>query len=156
VLPRRLAPLILSSLAAACSSAPPTPASPSPGAETAEVLRLERAMWEAWKRRDLDTIRRLTAPDYRTVSEAGPEKAGGFDDVIRSFPKFHIRDYHLGEMVPQVVAPGVVVVMYGARIEGTYGDEDISREVAEASVWVRRDGRFLNVTLHEITLPARK
>jgi Domain of unknown function (DUF4440) len=152
---RTIALAALLILASGCAAAPKAVAAPaSPGeVELAEVKRLERAMWQAWKDRDLATIRGRTANDYKTVTEEGPEKAGGFDDLVKSFDRFQVRGFEIDKMVAQPVGPDTVVVSYNAHIDASYSGQDISRDLAEAAVWVKREGRWVNVFLHEITRP---
>lgn len=117
------------------------------------MIDYERELWEAWKRQDLSTIERLTAPDYYTVSEHGPEQAVGIDEIRADFARYHLREYRLGQVAARQLSPDVIALIYNAYVSATFDGEDISREVAEASIWVRREGKWLNVLLHEITRP---
>jgi hypothetical protein len=144
-------------LAVACSPANECDRTPTQAtlidhtADVETVIQHERELWEAWKMRELATIERLTAEDYYSVDERGPEQAIGLAEIRESFAKYELRDYRLEDVAVRRLAPGVIAVVYNARIDGVYDGEDISRDVSEASIWVRRDGKWLNVFLHEVT-----
>jgi hypothetical protein len=118
-------------------------------AEASHIIELERAMWDAWHTRDLATLRALTSQDYVTVNEFGqstwPEVEAAFGDVVLS-------GFSLGEIRALRVSKDVIVVSYPAEIHGTYKGTDMSRRVAECSVWRQEKGHWRNVFLHEITV----
>ena len=118
-----------------------------------DLLASERALWEAWKQHDWGTVAKLSTSDYYSISEEGPLKAVGLEDLKAQFPDTKIKDYRLGKMVVRRVSSDCVVLVYNAHIFGTYSGKDLSRGVAEASVWVRRGGHWQNALLHEITRP---
>lgn len=119
--------------------------------ELEQVIAAELALWEAWRNRDLPTIERLTAEDYYTVDEEGPSSAWGLAEIRENFDRFTLADYRVGDIEARAISPSVIVLVYNAHISGTFDGEDISRGVAEASVWAKRDGRWLSVLLHEIS-----
>jgi ketosteroid isomerase-like protein len=127
----------------------------SGAADVEQVIAAERALWEAWRQRDLQTIERLTAEDYYTVDEDGPAGAWGLSDIRDNFDRFALEQYRLGDIEARIISPDVIVLVYNAYISGRYDGEDISRGVAEASVWTKRDGRWLNVLLHEVSRARR-
>lgn len=131
-----------------------TPASarqkvPPADAELNHVIKLERDMWEAWHKHDLATLKTLTSPDYVTVSESGQST---WPEVEAAFGDFVLSGFSLGEIRALRVSRDVVVISYPAQIHGTYKGTDVSRSVAECSVWRREKGRWRNVFLHEITV----
>lgn len=127
----------------------------SGAADVEQVIAAERALWEAWRQQDLQMIERLTAEDYYTVDEEGPAGAWGLADIRDNFDRFALAEYRVGDIEARVISESVIVLVYNAYIIGTYEGEDISRGVAEASVWAKRDGRWLNVLLHEVSRARR-
>ena len=145
---RSLALLVLSIFALV--PAPASAQKPAPiDVELNQIVKLERDMWEAWHKHDLAALEALTSPDYVTVNEFGrstwAEVKAGFDDAT-------LNGFTLGEMNTVRVSRDVIVVSYPAEIRGTYKGADISRKVAECSVWRREKGRWRNLFLHEITV----
>lgn len=133
-------------LAAANASATP---------DTDAVIALENGLWGAWQRHDLAAIEAVIALDYYKVEERGPADAIGLAEIRRDFPKYQLRDYKLGPISARVLTPFVITLVYNAHLSGSIGGKDISRGVAEASTWVKRNGRWRNVLLHEITRAER-
>jgi hypothetical protein len=123
--------------------------------DLAQVVRLERSLWNAWKALDENTIVRLSAADYYSISEEGPGKAVGLAEIKQDLRVAHIKDFRLGEMAARRLGPDTIFVGYNAHIFGSASGKDISRGVAEGSIWVRRDGHWLNVVLHEVTRSTR-
>jgi len=138
-------------LATACGSA----RSAVPDPDLAKVVTLEKALWNAWKTLDQNTIIRLSATDYYSINEEGPDKAVGLAEIKQDLRVAHITDFKLGPMAARRLGPDTIFVGYNAHIFGSASGKDISRGVAEGSIWVRRDGRWLNVVLHEVTRSSR-
>ena len=148
--------LLLTLFLAACSAARPLAAQRT-GTEAVldTVIRLERQTWADWQSHDLRAIQGWSAPDYWSVNEEGPGQGTGLADIERDFDRSRLDAYVLDSMVARQLTPDVVVVTYNARFKGSANGKDTSRAVAEASVWVRRDGRWINVFLHEVTRTPR-
>ena len=139
--------VLIAVLAAAPASAqkPPAPID----VELAEITKLERDMWEAWRSHDLAALRALTSSDYVTVNEFGRST---WAEVKAGFADASVSGFTLGEMNTIRVSRDVVLISYPAEIHGTYKGADISRKVNECSVWRREKGRWRNLVLHEITV----
>lgn len=119
--------------------------------DTDTVIGMERALWVAWRAHDLKAIEAVTAPDYYSVNEEGPAHAIGLAQIRKDFADYALRDFRLGGMVARVIAPDAIVVVYNAHMTGSAAGKDLSRGVAEASVWAKRGGAWRNVLLHEVT-----
>lgn len=117
--------------------------------EVREVLALEKGLWEGWHRHDLAAIRSRTASDYLSVSETG---YSSWPDIEKGFGDYKLDSYSLGPMRALRVSSGVIVLSYSAEIHGSWAGKDVSRRVAESTIWTRRQGRWMNVYLHEITV----
>ena len=124
-------------------------------ADVRRILDLEHQTWDAWKRHDLPALEHLTAPDYYSVSEDGPDHAIDLAWIRDKFPHAHLRDYRLGKIAARVLTRDSVVLVYNAHLFGDDDGKDFSRGVSETSVWVRRNGAWRNVLLHEVTRATR-
>lgn len=118
-------------------------------AETEQVLRMERELWDGWKRHDLAAIKSRTAADYLSVSETGDTS---WQDIEKGFDDYTLESFSLGPIRSLRVSRDVIVLSYPAEIKGSFAGKDVSRRVAESTIWARRNGRCLNVFLHEITV----
>jgi uncharacterized protein DUF4440 len=116
--------------------------------DLAQIKELEHQVWEAWKHQDVETVRRLSAPDY--VSSNG-ETVTHFAEELRYVPLTVLKSYQvLGEIHTLQVSPDVVILFYPLKMEGTEDGKDISGRIAVASAWARRDGKWLNVFVYEV------
>ena len=122
--------------------------------DVTEVTTLEKGLWEAWHNHDLDSILHQTASDYVCVTE---DKDITLSEIVRDFERFRLVHYSLGTMTVRRLTGDSVVVTYRAEMEVTVEGKNVTRQLAEASVWVRRKGQWHNALLHEVTVsPAGK
>jgi len=117
--------------------------------DVAKVMQYEREMWEAWQKKNLPALKALTSADYVTVSEIGEAT---WKEVEAAFPDTEIRGYTIGDMSAVRVTDDVIILSYPAEIRGSYKTTDLSRKVAECSVWRREKGKWMNLYLHEVTV----
>lgn len=113
-----------------------------------QVLALEWKMWDAWKAQDVKTIGELTAPEY--LSTMG-EHVSDYAEELRYVPLTVVKEYKVaGEVRTQRVSQDVILVFYPLDIVATEEGNDISGRYAIASTWAKRNGKWLNVFVHEI------
>lgn len=136
-------------LFAVCGSAIGAAAEPS--GDAAQVIAHERELWAAWKAHRLETIVRLSVPEYVCLSEDGPDSALTLERIKADFDAYELQDYRLGRIELRRVAPDTLILVYNAHLSGRDHGKALDRAVAEASVWVRRDGAWRNAMLHEVT-----
>jgi ketosteroid isomerase-like protein len=118
--------------------------------DAAEIKALEIQTWEAWKKQDLATIKRLSTTDY--LSSDG-DSVTNLAEAEREVPLTILKHYQpLAELRTLQVTPDVFVVFYPIRVEGTEEGKDISGKTTVASVWVKREGQWLNVFVHEVPM----
>ena len=119
------------------------------GAEADEVIiveALEKKAWLAWQRRDFASIKRLCAPDYISTDGKGTITLA---DIERSISGTKIRKYRLGTMKSTRVGKDAVVLYFRAEVDGTEFGKEIPHHLSVSSMWVRRNGKWLNVFVHE-------
>lgn len=110
-----------------------------------EFLELERRFWKAMQDRDLETAKSLT--DFPCIV-SGPQGIGALDeeaftsmftsDTAR-LDRFELKD---GARVSRL-GDDVAVVAYEAHEELTVEGRPVSLDVAEASTWIRKGGRWV-------------
>jgi Domain of unknown function (DUF4440) len=104
--------------------------------DVSNIMKLERQVWEAWQKHDLPALKTLTARDYLSVNETG---ATTWSQVEAAFADFELSSFTLGEMHALRVSRDVVIISYPAEIHGSVNGLDVSRTVAECSVWRRQN-----------------
>lgn len=152
---RALKVCVLVSIAlAACNRSKPaaaggkTAASSESGSPEQAVMQLERKTWELTKSKDKTAAASLMADDFVDVGESGVVNRS---KVLETFGQATINSFSLGQMQAVALAPTVVVVTYKATAQGSAQGHPLPSPVFVSSVWVKRNGNWLNVLYHDTT-----
>ena len=111
-----------------------------------ELIILERRYWQSMKDKDATAANRLT--DYPCLI-VGAQGVGSIDGAntyssMLDASDWTLQDFDLedGAQV-RLISNDVAIVAYKVREKLTVDDKPVAFEAADASVWVRRDGRWL-------------
>jgi hypothetical protein len=128
---------------------PPTPVK---GRSTEErLIQNEKSVWEASKEKNVDDFNRLVAPDARMVFESGVLTRA---DYLKGLPDRSIKDFQLADFVVLLPNSQTAIVIYKATRTGTYkGKPFPPATVREATVWVKRAGKWVAVLNQETATP---
>ncbi|HEY8256409.1 MAG TPA: nuclear transport factor 2 family protein [Gemmatimonadales bacterium] len=111
----------------------------------AEILALEKRYWQAIKDKDAEMAMRLTDEPCIVT---GAQGVGSLDrktlgammkSATYTLNRFEIKD---GAQV-RLIRDDVAVVAYQVHEELTVNGQPVSLDAADASTWIRRDGRWL-------------
>ena len=109
-----------------------------------ELLGLEKQFWQSVMDKDADTANRLT--DFPCIV-VGAQGVASMDE--KTFSKmmdaadYTLEDFSLGDDIQvRRLSDDIAIIAYKAREKLTVENKPINLEAAEASVWVRRDGRW--------------
>jgi ketosteroid isomerase-like protein len=110
-----------------------------------ELVELETEYWQAIKDKDLDTAMQLTDD---TCVVAGAQGAASIDRNafagMLNDPSWTLNEFEfVGDVIASAVTDDVAVVAYKVKEELTVDGKPLTLEAADASTWVRRDGRWL-------------
>ena len=110
-----------------------------------ELLSLERQFWQSMKDKDAEAASRLT--DYPCIV-AGAQGVAQVDQKTFSSmlntSAWTIQDFSLADDVQvRLLSDDVAILAYKVREKLTVEGQPVTIEAADASVWVRRDGRWL-------------
>jgi uncharacterized protein (TIGR02246 family) len=110
-----------------------------------ELVDLERQYWQAIKDKDVDRAMQLTDDTCIVTGAQGaasiPRKA--FAGMLNS-SAWTLNEFEfVGDVVARAVTDDVAVVAYKVREQLTVDGKPLTLEAADASTWVRRDGRWL-------------
>ena len=114
--------------------------------DIAGVKKLEIELWEAWHHLDVEKWNQLTAPDY--VWSDGKQMRG-YDAVRKQFSMGKLEEYKTTNMQAVRVSPDVIVLSYRALLKGVYNKKSFQSNVAECSVWAKRNGKWRSIMLQE-------
>jgi hypothetical protein len=109
-----------------------------------ELLKLERDYWQAVKDRDVEAAMRLT-DDPCIV--AGASGVGRIDQKsfarIMSGATYTLHDFDVKEPEVRMIGDDVAILAYKVHEKLTVDGKSVDLDAADASMWVRRNGRWL-------------
>jgi hypothetical protein len=110
-----------------------------------ELVDLEKQFWQAIKDKDVQAAMQLT-DDQCIVSGAQGASSidlNAFAGMLNS-PAWTLNEFEfVGEVVARALTDDVAVVAYKVREQLTVDGKPLTLEAADASTWVRRDGRWV-------------
>jgi uncharacterized protein (TIGR02246 family) len=114
--------------------------------ETRELVDLERQFWNAMQSRDAKAAGAMTDDGCVIVGAQGVSAVDAATmEKLTSEGKWEIRDFSFDDRTMQArrITDDVVVVAYKVNEQLTVDGKPLTLEANDASVWVRRDGRWL-------------
>jgi uncharacterized protein (TIGR02246 family) len=114
--------------------------------ETAEkeLVQLEKQYWQALKDRNIDAALRLTDDPCIVTGAQGIASIDRktFREMMTDAP-WSIEDYDVSDVQVRMLSDDVAIVAYKVKEELTVEGKPVTLEAADASTWVRRNGRWL-------------
>jgi uncharacterized protein (TIGR02246 family) len=109
-----------------------------------ELLDLENQYWQAIKEKDVDAAMRLTDEECIVTGAQGVGRINrkGMGDMLRNAP-YILHDFELKDLEVRQLRDDVAVLAYKVHEELTVDGKPVQIDAADASTWVRRDGRWL-------------
>lgn len=114
----------------------------------AEIIELEKRFWQTMIDRDVDTALSLMADNCIVASAQGVaniDKAS-FARMMQG-GAWDLHAFWFDDVQVTSPAPDVAIIGYKVKERLTVGGEKLTMEAADASTWIRRDGKWL-CTLH--------
>jgi len=108
-----------------------------------EIIDLEKRFWETMKTKDVESALELTndpcvVTGAQGVATIGREK---FAEMMRG-GKWTLESYRFENVQVELVSDDVAVIAYKVHEDLVVDDKPLALEVADSSVWVKRDGRW--------------
>jgi len=110
-----------------------------------ELLALEKEYWQAIQDNDPDAALNLTDDPCIVAGASGVARLDRdrFRDIMNS-AKFRIEDVYFGPDVQvRLLGSDTAVLAYTVHERLTVDGKSVTIDAADASTWVRRDGRWL-------------
>ena len=110
-----------------------------------ELVDLERQYWQAIQDKDVDAAMELTDDTCVVTGAQGAASVDrkSFAGMLNS-PAWKLNEFEfVGDVIARAITDDVAVVAYTVREHMTVGGKPLTLEAADASTWVRRDGRWL-------------
>ena len=109
-----------------------------------ELLKLEERYWRAMKERDVEAMQRLT--DEPCIL-AGAQGVGQIDkEALSSMmngARYTLNDFRLADPQVRMLGNDIAILAYKVHEDLTVDGKPVSFDAADASTWIRRDGRWL-------------
>jgi len=109
-----------------------------------EIVQLEHHYWQAIKDKDLGTLVRLTDDPCVVTGAQGPGTVdrAAYEKMLMG-AKWTVLDFTLSDVQARMARDDVAIIAYRVREELDVAGERLTLEAADASVWIRRDGRWV-------------
>jgi uncharacterized protein (TIGR02246 family) len=109
-----------------------------------ELLDLERQFWKAIQEKDAQTVMGLTDDECIVT---GAQGVGRIDRktvaAMIANATYTLHDFELTDAQVRPIADDVAVVAYKVHEKLTVDGKPVEFDAADASTWVRRDGKWL-------------
>jgi len=114
----------------------------------ADIMKLEKDSWEAWKARDGKFYENFLSADHVELGSAGPADKRTVVQVVAS-PACVVKSYSLSDIKVTAFSETTVVVTYRAEQDTLCNKVQIPSPVWISSLYIRRDGRWLNALFQQ-------
>ena len=109
-----------------------------------ELVQLENEYWQALKDQDVDAALRLT--DNECIVTGAQGVASLDRDALKEMmtnAQYSLSEYDLSDVQARMLSDDVAIVAYKVREKLTVEGKPVTLEAADASTWVRRNGRWV-------------
>jgi len=100
-----------------------------------EIIAKEKSVWEAFRDKNVDAVKKLVSPDVAAVY---PDGIYNFQQRLDSMNKIEMKSFSLSDFNVVRPAGDVVVVSYKAKVEGKDGWSDLNC----GTVWNLKNGEW--------------
>jgi ketosteroid isomerase-like protein len=129
----------LATAASTCFSAA-TPARQTKTAQRqAAIIRLEKIVTEAFKNKQIETVKKYLAPEFVGLDAEGFKNVDG---ELAEIPKYDVRENTFADMKVAFPTANMGVVTYKVTTQSTYNAQEISGVYNVVSVWAKREHRW--------------
>ena len=125
-----------------CFAAPTPSKQVKSGKREATVVDLEKIVTEAFKNKQLETFKKYLAPEFVALDAAGFKNV---DAELADVPKYDVRENSFTDIKVAFPNAKVAVVTYKVTTQAMYGGQDTSGTYNVASVWMKRERKWLLV-----------
>lgn len=109
------------------------------------IVGRSKAVWEAYKSRNVAAMKALTGEDYAAFTQAGPST---LQQDIATIDKLNIESYSLDDPKVSKVTKDVAILRYKCDLKGSFDGKPF-QAVYATEVWVNRGGKWLIVSYSE-------
>ena len=124
----------------------------SPGDLKETLVTLEKQSWQAWQARDPKFFERFLSEDHVELYSSGALKKAEVVATVAS-PSCVVNSYRVDkfELIP--INPDAALLTYYAEQDTQCGGKKVPSPAWVSSLYVRRDGRWLNLFYQQTPVP---
>jgi hypothetical protein len=116
------------------------------------LLALEESSWEAFRKRDVKALERLTAEEFVAIPSDGERWTR--DELGMALGLITIKDYRLADARVVVLNKEAAVLTYKVVYQVSEDGENFETErLYVSATWVRRGGKWVSVFYQETPRP---
>jgi hypothetical protein len=108
----------------------------------ATIVKLEKAVTEAFKNKQTEVFRKYLAPEFSAIDAEGVKDA---DAEIADMQKTDLSNYSFADMKVMLLSPKMAIATYKVTSQSTSSAGDTSGTYYAATVWNKRGGKWLAV-----------
>src|SRR5215472_5081165 len=117
-----------------------TPAKKTKTAQNgAAIVRLEKIITEAFKNKQVETVRKYLAPEFVGLDAEGFKNV---DAELADVPKYDVSDNSFANMKVAFPSANMALVTYKVTTQATHNGQDTSGTYNVASVWTKRERKW--------------
>ncbi len=106
-----------------------------------QIIALEKAAWNAWKNKDSSWFQKNLADDALSVNSGGVfDKA----QIIKGYSECDVKSYSLDDFKFRMLDKNVALITFTGNQNAVCGGEKNPTSVRVTSIYVKRDGKWLN------------
>jgi Domain of unknown function (DUF4440) len=109
------------------------------------IINKSKETWEAYKSKNLEAMKALTAPDYVSYSQAGPSN---LEQDIATIAKLTIESYTQDDPKVSMATKDVAILRYKCDLKGSFDGKPF-KPVYATEVWVNRGGKWQIISYTE-------
>src|SRR4029453_5141221 len=108
----------------------------------AAIVKLEKAVTDAFKNKQAKAFREYLAPEFNAIDAEGIKDA---DAEIADMQKTDLSNYSFADVKVTLLSPKMAVATYKVTTQSTSSGRDTSGTYYAATVWNKRGGKWLAV-----------
>jgi hypothetical protein len=112
-----------------------------------EVVSLLRKLNDAFVKGDTDTMKQLMAENQVSILSDGRRRTR--EEQLKSLSDLKLTEYTMENVKFSTPAPGVAIITYAAKLQGTFKGKALPKNVMISSVWAQQGGKWQEVLYQE-------
>ena len=130
--------LLVTAISTCFAAATPTKQTKAAHRE-ATIARLEKIMAEAFKNKQVETVKKYLAPEFVGLDAEGFKNVDG---DLADVAKYDVRDNSFADMKVAFPTGNMAVVTYKVTTQSTHNGEESSGTYNVVSVWTKREHKW--------------